>query len=412
MSLRKPREKTPAQLEANRRNALKSTGPRTRRGKAISAGNSFYHGAYARPDRQTRDHMTQLGDDYDLLARLTLDLTRSWRPQNAMQALIVADLAKLFWKKTHLERTVFASRLVELARAEVEHKMHQLDPDGPDEPTEASDVEISGFRGVTNSLEAFAESLRLLGRFLDVIRNLNWTADISAIATPLYGKRATPKGREILNLFSILAQADTRREAMEVDAYCVQLVNLIRDEQASVLMQQAHLRYERRAEFRDSRGSHWVPTAGLWGIALAHDAQLDRLIEAKTKLLIRLQGLRPLKSDESADQSWSEPGQEEEEKTGPIEDGPTTLGAESLRRVVNSTTPSRSRGTPLLNQEGSLNKSSPLAAARGVARGHRGGLGWLSGRGGLGRLKARGWSRVNDKKTENLERSHNVLWNQ
>jgi hypothetical protein len=44
MSLLKPRLMTPARLEANRRNALKSTGPRTPRGKAQSRMNSLRHG--------------------------------------------------------------------------------------------------------------------------------------------------------------------------------------------------------------------------------------------------------------------------------------------------------------------------------------------------------------------------------
>ena len=44
MSLLKPRVMTPARLEANRRNALKSTGPRTARGKAQSRLNGLKHG--------------------------------------------------------------------------------------------------------------------------------------------------------------------------------------------------------------------------------------------------------------------------------------------------------------------------------------------------------------------------------
>ena len=44
MSLLKPRIMTPARLEANRRNALKSTGPRTACGKAQSRLNSLRHG--------------------------------------------------------------------------------------------------------------------------------------------------------------------------------------------------------------------------------------------------------------------------------------------------------------------------------------------------------------------------------
>ena len=45
MSLRKPPTLTPARIEANRRNARKSTGPRTARGKAWSRLNRLRNGA-------------------------------------------------------------------------------------------------------------------------------------------------------------------------------------------------------------------------------------------------------------------------------------------------------------------------------------------------------------------------------
>jgi len=45
--LRKSPTLTPRFLEANRKNAQKSTGPRTREGKAVSALNALKHGSYA-----------------------------------------------------------------------------------------------------------------------------------------------------------------------------------------------------------------------------------------------------------------------------------------------------------------------------------------------------------------------------
>ena len=48
MSLRKPPTMTPARLAANRRNARKSTGPRTVRGKGRSRLNGLRTGGYSR----------------------------------------------------------------------------------------------------------------------------------------------------------------------------------------------------------------------------------------------------------------------------------------------------------------------------------------------------------------------------
>jgi hypothetical protein len=48
MSLRKSPTRTPALLEANRRNARKSTGPRTARGKAQTRMNAFQNGNRSR----------------------------------------------------------------------------------------------------------------------------------------------------------------------------------------------------------------------------------------------------------------------------------------------------------------------------------------------------------------------------
>jgi hypothetical protein len=47
VSLRKSPTLTPALLAANRRNAKKSTGPRTARGKAWSRLNSLRHGCHS-----------------------------------------------------------------------------------------------------------------------------------------------------------------------------------------------------------------------------------------------------------------------------------------------------------------------------------------------------------------------------
>src|SRR5271169_772465 len=102
MSFRKKLTVTPAKLAANRKNAQKSTGPRTEAGKRRASLNHFTTGYYATLDSQRRQALDTLGDEPEKLARLQQDLMASWRPVNAMQALTVADLAQLSQLRTIL----------------------------------------------------------------------------------------------------------------------------------------------------------------------------------------------------------------------------------------------------------------------------------------------------------------------
>ncbi|MFC1673976.1 hypothetical protein ACFL12_07520 [Pseudomonadota bacterium] len=82
---------TPAQIAANRRNAQRSTGPRTDAGKARSSFNGLRHGLYARDvvlpgeDRAAFD---------DLLDRLAADLA----PEGAVEDELVRTAASLWWR--------------------------------------------------------------------------------------------------------------------------------------------------------------------------------------------------------------------------------------------------------------------------------------------------------------------------
>ena len=64
---------TPAQIDANRRNALKSTGPKTPEGKAAVSMNSLRHGLRART-------VVLPGEDREEFNQLCDDLEREWQP--------------------------------------------------------------------------------------------------------------------------------------------------------------------------------------------------------------------------------------------------------------------------------------------------------------------------------------------
>jgi hypothetical protein len=95
------------QLEANRRNALLSTGPRTAQGKAAVRLNAPRHGLRARS-------VLLPGENSSDLHQLCDDLESDWNPQNRTEQLLVEQMAMAQWKLARLEigeRSVFAQQM-------------------------------------------------------------------------------------------------------------------------------------------------------------------------------------------------------------------------------------------------------------------------------------------------------------
>jgi len=77
---KKPSE---AQLAANRRNAQRSTGPRTAEGKARSSANATRHGLYARELRPLV--VGPLAEDFDEFYERAEELIASFEPATALE---------------------------------------------------------------------------------------------------------------------------------------------------------------------------------------------------------------------------------------------------------------------------------------------------------------------------------------
>src|SRR5438034_2462146 len=79
-------------LEANRRNAQKSTGPKTAEGKARSSQNGLTHGL------TSRKCPILPGENEEQYRELQDALTRDLKPRGAMQRELVEDLVQTRWK--------------------------------------------------------------------------------------------------------------------------------------------------------------------------------------------------------------------------------------------------------------------------------------------------------------------------
>src|SRR5689334_16224576 len=83
-------------LRANRRNARKSTGPRTSAGKRTSSRNAVTHGLFC-------NELVLKGESHELFHGIRQGFIASLKPQNLVELLIVDRLTAATWKLRRLQ---------------------------------------------------------------------------------------------------------------------------------------------------------------------------------------------------------------------------------------------------------------------------------------------------------------------
>jgi hypothetical protein len=92
-----PRPRSPAQIEASRRNGARSKGPVTAEGKSRASRNAFRHGLCA-------EQLLAPGEDPAAFAALLAELTAEHAPESPSEALLVERLALTAWKLARADR--------------------------------------------------------------------------------------------------------------------------------------------------------------------------------------------------------------------------------------------------------------------------------------------------------------------
>lgn len=92
---------TEKQIEANRQNALVSTGPRTIEGKAVTAKNAIKHGIFARELVISDGDGKENREEYNQLFQQLVD---DLNPEGQIEALLVEKIAVNYWRLKRLVR--------------------------------------------------------------------------------------------------------------------------------------------------------------------------------------------------------------------------------------------------------------------------------------------------------------------
>ena len=144
MPLRKPPELTPEILKVFRENAQHSTGPRSPAAKENVKMNALKHGFYSAAENH-QIAMLALGEDPQEFQALQENLLTTFGPGDELWCRQIEDLAKLYWRRSRLERmqTGFLRRA--LLRVEEWQERREVEmANATFEPSEPEMLDISG----------------------------------------------------------------------------------------------------------------------------------------------------------------------------------------------------------------------------------------------------------------------------
>jgi hypothetical protein len=120
-------------VEANRRNALKSTGPKTDQGKRAVRFNAVKHGFFAK-----QILLSNLEDDPEEFEGLLKQLREDLQPVGQLEELLVERIALCFWKSRRALRCEIAEAKQNSSEAVEEMKKKGKDPYVAEEAIESA----------------------------------------------------------------------------------------------------------------------------------------------------------------------------------------------------------------------------------------------------------------------------------
>jgi len=163
---------------------------------------------------------------------------------------------------------------------------------------DAVHVSVCGYRGSLTCQTAFDETLKLLDQLQERVGRREWDDPTRALLTLLYGSLPEGRGMRIINYVKCFA----KDPVLAAGAHSVQvpaqpgageyvydeLKRLVSEEKECVAGEERIYQRQQKKRLTAGHGSRWLPTTSNWNVVLKQDASLDRQIESKAKLLMRL----------------------------------------------------------------------------------------------------------------------------
>jgi len=302
MSLRKAPQLTAELLAAARQNARHSTGPVSPAAKQNSKLNALKHGLYAGPANE-RQTMLALGEDPEQFEDLKLALRASFGPGDPLWERQIDDLARLYWRRERLQRA--QAGLMRRARLEVEERRHRRQQEMAGATFDPSQFQAIDIEMVEPTDPA--ARLRLLLSFLGVIREQAkqriFKPRQRCLLEALYrGQKGWRQARLcfLLDLFMEevkrrahpeeggLHEDESGRREEAGEAQYQELLRLLEEEIAGAQEEFEYAEKVNEEKVAIERDACLAPAGEQWKLLLRQEETLDRSIDRKVRILLRL----------------------------------------------------------------------------------------------------------------------------
>ena len=294
MSLRNSPPLTSRRLDANRRNARRSTGPRSEAGKARMKFNALRHGGAAAPENEAAV-MRALGENPERYEALQRELATAYGPGDALWGQQLADLARLYWRRNRLERML--TGLMRQSLAGLENQRRALARALAEVTFQPSQCEPSAL-GLPNPAHPCVRRRLLIsfwGALREQVGRRFFTRDQGPQIERFYQGEAGWRPRQIGRLLGLLSQQAGIQAVLgktgldrEAEARAQEVARLVEEQIAAeeaAFAEEMQAQQEQEAIGRDAC---LAPQGKTWEALGRQEAALDRSIDRKVRILLAL----------------------------------------------------------------------------------------------------------------------------
>ena len=269
--------------------ANKSTGPRTPAGKRRSCRNARKHGLYSTADFLW-DAAVATGEDPREYGRLLEGLIEARRPADALEMALVEEIALLFSKRMHLERTELAIQVCSLRKHDLERRKLFMEVGEQISNTSQSEMREKGLRTCLDAPGKFEQTLAILNMLTEMVEENDFSSRFQDGLRTLYGAEPSLRGVGMLHTYLRLTKVQPEGQEFE-DAKTMMRLRLT-EETKDVLDHYELFLHEHVEGMRAARLAATAPSHAQWAIIIRQENALHRQLERKIRLLMEIQEAR------------------------------------------------------------------------------------------------------------------------